>query len=233
MKKGEERFQRPIDLRTIYERLMGKFGSQGWWPAESTFEILIGAILTQRTNWKNVEKAMDKLKGTFPIEPKSIAEAPLDLLQNLIRSAGFYRQKAERLKAVASYICSSYGGSIEAFMSESLDKLRDELISIKGVGLETADSILLYAANKRIFPVDAYTRRIFGRLGFREAESLPYEGLRLWIQEQLPKNPDLFKEFRALIVRLAKDYCRKRPLCQNCPLGDLCEEGQRSLSIVK
>jgi endonuclease-3 related protein len=225
MGRGERENPPSLDLKVIYSRLLKRFGPQGWWPAESPFEVFIGAILTQRTNWKNVEKAIMEMKRSLPLEPKAIAEAPSNLLQGLIRSAGFYRQKADRLKAIASHICRNHGGSLESFLGKSMDELRRELLSIKGIGPETADSIILYAANKMIFPVDAYLRRILRRLGLLEAESLPYDDLRKWVEGRLPKSLDSFKEFRALIVKLAKEYCLKKPRCQGCPLRDLCAKG--------
>lgn len=211
-----------LDLVGIYERLLKRFGSQGWWPAETPFEVVVGAILTQRTNWTNVEKAIRRLKAGLPMEPEAIADSPLSLLQSLIRPVGFYRQKSERLKGLSAHVCARYGGRLEAFLDQPLERLRGELLSIKGVGFETADSILLYAANKMVVPVDAYLRRVMGRLGFGAAKSLPYEALRLWVEGRLPKSLDAFKEFRALVVTLAKTHCLKRPRCQGCPLIDMC-----------
>lgn len=207
------------DLLRIYRKLLSHFGKQHWWPAETRFEMMMGAILVQRTTWKNVEHVIKGLKDKDLMHPHFLASAALERVENLIRPIGFYKQKAERIIDVAQYLVKNYGGSLDKLLNKPQESLRKELLSLRGVGLETADSILLYAANKLVFPIDAYTKRLCKRLGVKEAE---YEELRKLFENNLPKNLEIYKEFRALIVRLGKTYCKPKPLCYRCPLKNEC-----------
>jgi endonuclease-3 related protein len=210
------------NLLGVYQKLLSYFGKQNWWPAKRNFEsdeweICLGAILTQNTNWRNVEKALDNLNKHGKITVKSISEAPKEELTKIIRPAGFYNQKAERLKTFSKFVLKF--GSLENFLK---NVKREELLKLKGIGPETANSILLYAGNRPYFVVDAYTRRVFSRLGFIDANT-NYETIRKFFEKNLPRDVEIYKEFHALIVELAKKFCRKNPLCNECPLKNFCK----------
>ncbi len=187
----------------IYKRLMKQHGPQGWWPCRTgkKFEVCIGAILTQNTNWNNVEKALDNMIKADCISAEKIAAMGTRKLQSLIRPSGFYRQKARRLKEFSNFILGF--GTLDNFLRKVT---REELLNVKGIGPETADSILLYACGKPYFVVDAYTRRMFLSLGIIESEG--YEQIRGFFEARLPRNAELYREFHALIVRHAKECCR-------------------------
>ena len=207
----------------IYGKLLKHFGKQHWWPADSAFEVMIGAILTQQTTWLSVEKAIENLKKHGLLSPASLAGAKTGHIERLIRPTGFYKQKAGRIKAFSQYLRSRYNGSIyRLFTKRQTHKLREELLALDGIGNETADSILLYAGERLIFPIDAYTRRVSGRLGHKEDD---YERLRAFFERNLPRSLAVYKEFHALLVRLAKEHCRIKPLCSGCPLGEECKRG--------
>jgi endonuclease-3 related protein len=209
-------------LQAIYGRLGAAYGPQHWWPADSPWEVIVGAILTQSAAWTNVEKAIANLKAAGLLSPAGIHAASQDDLARLIYPSGYYHAKARKLKAFAQRLHDTYRGQLETLFALDLASLRAELLSIHGVGPETADSIILYAAGKPSFVIDAYTRRIAHRLGLTEA-SVSYLELRALFTASLPADTPLFNEFHALLVRLAKEACRKRPLCQHCPLApDLC-----------
>ncbi|MEM7819965.1 MAG: endonuclease III domain-containing protein [Candidatus Aenigmatarchaeota archaeon] len=218
-----------MELMKIYKKLFVHFGEQNWWPCDikyhkehgtdPRFEIMIGAILTQNTNWKNVEKALKNLKSAYALDPKKIAKMDLKKLQNLIRSSGFFKQKADRLKNFSKHIDIKYNGDLDKFFKRQIQDIRNELLGIKGIGYETADSILLYAGQKPIFVIDAYTKRLCKRFGL---EIEKYDSLRKYFEKNLPKNVKLYKEFHALIVALGKNYCKKNPLCIKCPLNSMC-----------
>lgn len=207
----------------VHERLLDHFGKQSWWPGESRFEVVIGALLVQRTMWRNVEKAITKLKKDGLLAPCRLARAEPTRVEALIRPVGFYRQKARRIIGVSKHIVERYGSSLERFFAKSTLLIRDELLSIDGVGPETADAILLYAADKPVFPVGAYTRRVFERMG---VEGLGYEELQSYIVESLPLDLEVFKEFHALLVKLGKTNCKITPICLTCSLLEGCEYGQ-------
>ena len=204
-------------LLRIYEELYKKFGPQGWWPAETPFEVIVGAVLTQNTAWGNVERALRNLKGGGALSPQRIAEMQQRELQELIRPAGYFRVKAERLKAVVEFLLEEFEGSVEKMASKPLEELRPKLLRVKGIGPETADSILLYACEKPIFVVDAYTRRALGRHGLVR-DGAPYEEIQSIFMEALPKDVELFKEYHALLVKLGKTHCRPKARCEGCPL---------------
>lgn len=207
-------------LLDIYRRLLAFYGPQGWWPAETPFEMCIGAILTQATAWRNVELAIARLKDNDLLSPGSLMAAGEEVLADLIRPSGYYRQKAARLISLDRYILSR-GSSMDWLKQEDPKELRQELLAVNGIGPETADSILLYAGNHPVFVVDAYTRRILHRLGLIQA-SLDYHRIQQLFMDQLPKDPALYQEYHALIVALGKEACNPKPRCGLCPLRDLC-----------
>ncbi len=208
------------DLLDIYKTLLKAYGEQNWWPVDENYhkehgtdpreEIVIGAILTQNTSWRNVEKALENLKTEKILSFEGIIRAPLDKLQELIRPSRYYRQKSRRLKEVARKLSP-------VFKVENIS--REELLNIKGIGRETADVILLYAGNRLLFVIDAYTKRIVKRIFGIEGS---YEELRNWFEVNLPKDIKVYKEFHALLDEHAKRFCRKRPLCVGCPLNQAC-----------
>lgn len=205
-------------LKLIYQKLYAHFGPQHWWPADSAFEVMVGAILTQNTNWQNVEKALNNLKKQRLLSLRRLDSLPRKKLAGLIRPAGYYNIKAKRLKGFLKFISGSYAGSLKRISAQSLEKLRPQLLAAYGVGPETADSILLYALDKPVFVVDAYTKRIFSRHGFI-SEGASYEETQDLFMRNLKKNVKLFNEYHALIVRLGKEYCLKnKPRCLACPL---------------
>ena len=208
-----------LTVQELYERLLSFYGPQNWWPAETPFEVVVGAVLTQNTAWRNVEKAINNLKREGLLDPESILKTPDDVLRELIRPAGFYNQKTERLKRVCKLIVDR--GGLEELFSLPLDELRSVLLSVKGIGPETADAIILYAANKPTFVVDRYTHRVFTRLGIWQGD-YDYEGIKKLVEAEIPPNVSVYKEFHALIDEHAKRICRKKPLCSSCPFRDVC-----------
>ena len=208
-----------MDLAKIYQKLLKHFGKQYWWPAETRFEVIIGAILTQQTTWQNVEIAIENLKDRGLLAPHSLASTPLNHVEALIRHTGFYRQKARRIINFSKYLVTKYDGSLDKFFNGSTEEIRRELLSLEGIGPETADSILLYAADRLTFPIDAYTKRLCERLEIKERK---YEALRDFFESNLPRDLETYKEFHALIDKLGKTYCKNSQQCSNCPLVDDC-----------
>lgn len=206
-------------LMNMFDLMLDHFGPQHWWPGETAIEIMIGAVLTQNTNWTNVEKAIDNLKREGFLSVESIHTLSTPLLARCIRSAGYYNIKAARLKNLIGFIRERYHGDIASLLEEDTDDLRKGLLSVSGVGPETADSILLYAANRPVFVIDAYTYRIMNRHGLA-GEQVAYEDLQELFMDNLPGDEALFNEFHALIVRTGKQYCRRSPLCNACPLEE-------------
>ncbi|MFH1258890.1 MAG: hypothetical protein ABII74_03605 [Elusimicrobiota bacterium] len=209
------------ELLKIYERLFDFFGSQRWWPAETILEVIVGAILTQNTAWSNVEKAIGRLKQDNLLHLDELVKIPQKKLEGLIHSSGFYRQKAGRLKKFVKYLKQAGREDWKKYFSRDILSLRKELLSQKGIGPETADSILLYAGHKMIFVVDAYTRRIGRRIGLFDSED--YHWVQNYFQDNLPKRVKLYQEYQALLVALGKNYCRSKPVCPACPLGKICD----------
>ncbi|UCE99598.1 MAG: endonuclease III domain-containing protein [Planctomycetota bacterium] len=207
-------------LTQIYQLLFGRFGPQNWWPGETQFEIIIGAILTQNTNWANVEKAITNLKSANLLTPEKLHQLDLPNLAKLIRPAGYYNIKAKRLKNFINWLFRNYNGKLTNLENVDTDQLRTELLTIKGIGRETADSILLYALERPIFVVDAYTARIAIRHGLIEPEA-DYEQLRELFQTNLPQDVRLFNEYHALLVKTGKEYCKPKAKCSGCPLEKL------------
>lgn len=210
-------------LIIVYDKLFERFGKQYWWPAETEFEVIVGAILTQSTAWTNVEKAITNLKNARVLDPKSLAEIDSEELAGLIRPAGYYNAKAKKLKSFTEYLMEKYKGDLELMLDQPTEQLRRELLSVWGIGPETADSILLYAARKPSFVVDAYTKRIFSRMGFVKCD-IDYESLKEFSEENLPTDVGTFNEFHALLVKLGKEHCRTKPVCVNCPLYKECKK---------
>ncbi|MEW6618359.1 MAG: endonuclease III domain-containing protein [bacterium] len=207
-------------LNWIYERLFKAFGPRHWWPGDTPFEIIIGAILTQNTAWTNVEKAINNLKEHNLLEPEKLKEIPQDELSTLIKPAGYYQLKAKRLKAFIEFLFARYLGNLDQMFKGEMWELRAELLTVNGIGLETADSILLYAGNKPVFVVDAYTRRILTRHNLIN-EKASYSQIQNLFMLNLPHDVQVFNEFHALIVQLGKEICKTKPDCPNCPLISL------------
>ncbi len=208
-------------LEEIYNRLFKRFGPQGWWPAETPFEVCVGAILTQNASWKNVEKAINNLKEKNLLDPFKLYELPLNILANIIRPCGFYNIKAKRLKEFIKFLVENYEGNLEKLFSKNLNEIRKELLNLRGLGKETVDSILLYAGNFPVFVVDAYTYRILNRHYLIPEEST-YDEIQELFMKNLPTDPKLFNEYHALLVACGKNYCKKKtPICEKCPLKDL------------
>jgi endonuclease-3 related protein len=207
-------------LTKIYQLLFERFGPQHWWPGETQFEIITGAILTQNTNWANVEKAIANLKSAGCLTPEELYHLDLSQLAGLIRPAGYYNIKARRLKNFVNWLFDNYAGNLTNLESIDTDKLRTELLAIKGIGCETADSILLYALDRPVFVVDAYTARVAVRHELIEPNA-DYEQLCELFQSNLPQDTRLFNEYHALLVRLGKEFCKKQAKCLNCPLEKL------------
>ncbi|MEM5801365.1 MAG: endonuclease [Candidatus Aenigmatarchaeota archaeon] len=209
-----------MNLQKIYELLIKEFGKQNWWPAETEFEVIVGAILTQQASWKNVEKAIKNLKENNFLEPQTIYSIKISQLEKLIKPSGFYRIKAKRLKNFVNFLYKKYDGDLNKLFSLEKDFLRKELLSVNGIGKETADSIILYAANKPTFVVDAYTKRIFNRLGLIKEND--YEKIKNIFEYSLPEDVELYKEYHALIVELGKNICKLKPKCKECCLSKWC-----------
>lgn len=203
-------------LMDIYNRLIDRFGEQNWWPAESRFEMMVGAILTQNVNWNNVEIAIVNMKDENILNPTSITDSSLEKIQETIKPTGFYKQKSKRLKRLAKAVMES--GGVERLLHRG--DLRKYLLNIKGIGPETADSIILYGADEARFIIDAYTMRVLKRVMKYEGT---YKELQHFLESNLKKDEELYKEYHALIVELGKNYCKKEPLCSSCPLIEMCQ----------
>lgn len=213
-------------LIDIYARLFAHIGPQHWWPqSDGAFEVIVGAILTQNTSWTNVEKALTNLKRAKLLTPEALNRVTEKRLAALIRPSGYFNLKAKKLKAFVRFLFDQHQGSLSHLFKQADAALREELLAVYGIGPETADSIILYAAGKPIFVVDAYTRRIFTRLGLVREDVTYDETQRLFV-EHLPHDEQMFNEYHALIVALGKDICKKiRPQCYVCPLIEICHTG--------
>jgi endonuclease-3 related protein len=212
-----------LPLSELYERLYARFGPQGWWPGQGRFEIIVGAILTQNTNWGNVEKAIANLKSAGVLSPNALFALEPQRLGELIRPAGYFNIKAQRLRHVLQWLFERFDGDVDRPGELSTYALREALLAVKGIGPETADSICLYAYDKPVFVVDAYTARIFGRHGMMWPQA-GYEEIREYVESNLPRDVQMYNEFHALLVRLGKEYCKPKPLCSGCPLEELPRE---------
>jgi len=216
--------QPPLD--EYYNSLFTALGPQHWWPGKTQFEVIVGAILTQNTAWVNVERAIANLRAEGLLTPATLENVPPRRLERLIRSSGYFRQKARKLKAFCKFLRAEYRGSLKRMFDTPTLILREKLLGVFGIGPETADSILLYAGQHAVFVVDAYTKRIFTRHGWAD-EKTKYDDMRWMVERQFPGNVERFNELHALIVNTGKNYCRTRaPLCGECPLGRYLEEGR-------
>lgn len=199
------------------------FGPRHWWPAETRFEVIVGAILTQFVSWKNVTIAIDNLKNSGLLSIEGICKAESEELEELIRSTRFYKQKAKKLKGFCKHVKDKYNGVLNEFLSKDMLELRNELLSLYGIGEETADSIILYAAEKPIFVVDAYTRRIYSRLGFFN-EDISYREMQDFFMDNLKHDVQMFNEYHALIDGVGNNFCSNtKPKCNKCPLERVCQ----------
>lgn len=244
------------EVPQYYTALLARYGPQNWWPARSRFEVIVGAYLTQNTNWSNVEKALINLRRARRLSISAMRELPVDELETLVRPSGYFRQKARNLKTFIAFLDRQYSGSLNRMFAEPTAKLRAELLELNGVGPETADSILLYAGNHPVFVVDAYTRRVLLRHGIVH-EKTGYEEIRAMIEQAIssseaesliaknvisdPRHPvsrmsnsvrselaQHYNELHALIVRVGNHYCRTKPICEGCPLQTFLKNWQRS-----
>lgn len=206
-------------LARVYDDLFTHYGPRHWWPADSPFEVVVGAVLTQNTSWTNVERALQRMKGVVTLDAAALAALPADVLADALRPAGYYNVKARRLQALCRWVVDQ--GGMEALNGLGTQALRSGLLGVHGVGPETADDIVLYAFGRPVFVIDAYTRRLFTRLGFAQDHE-SYEGLRERFERALPRESALYNEYHALIVEHAKTTCRTRPLCHECVLRRRC-----------
>ncbi len=208
-------------LMAVYRAFFKAFGPQHWWPGDTQFEVMVGAVLTQNTAWGNVEKAIANLKRDGLLAPSRLNSVSERRLAALIRPSGYFNVKAKRLKHLLEFMGTAYGGSLKRMFADEPAELRRKLLLVNGIGPETADSILLYAGGKPFFVVDAYTKRVFGRHGFFTADA-DYHHVQLLFMENLPRDSRLYNEYHALIVKAGKEYCKKsKPLCNKCPLRHL------------
>lgn len=205
------------DLLNIYSLLDGYFGNQNWWPADSVFEVIVGSILTQNTAWKNVIPAIENLKAADCLSPQAIYDMERDKLALLIRPSGYFNIKAQRLKNFTNFLYENYAGSLDLLTNDETTALRAKLLGVVGIGEETADSILLYACQKPVFVVDAYTKRIFSRHCILP-EDLSYAKTQSFFMQHLPAQVNLFNQYHALIVNTGKTFCMPKRNCQGCPL---------------
>ncbi len=214
-------------LMKIYDLMSAYFGPRGWWPGDSNFEICVGAILTQSVSWKNTAKAISNLKNAGLLDLKAMHCCPQAEIEKCIVPAMYFRTKARKLKAFVSHVMGKYNGDLSRMLARDGPELREELLAIYGIGPETADSMILYAAGKRVFVVDAYTRRIFSRLGFYQ-DNISYTQMQEFFMHRLPPEVPLYNEFHALIVGIGNRFCSsRRPKCQECPLREFCNYSRR------
>lgn len=210
-------------LLDIYNLLFEKYGDQHWWPAQTQIEVIVGAVLTQFIAWKNVVKAIDNLKDNDLLDAKKLYDCDIELLKELIRPTGYFNRKSAILKSVVGFLVEEYDGDLDRMFENPLNVLRQKLLNVKGVGPETADSMLLYAGYKKIFVIDAYTMRIFTRLGFLKGDE-KYHDVQTFFMDNLPVDVGLYNQFHALIVRLGSECCSsKKPKCDSCVLSIHCK----------
>ena len=221
----------PLDERLIdvYRRLLARYGPQSWWPGDSPFEVIVGAILTQSAAWTGVARAIDNLKAAGMLSPAALRAVPIEELAVLIRPSVYFNAKSGKLRAFVEHLGEHHDDDLDAMFRQDVDTLRRELLSIHGIGEETADDILLYAAGKPVFVIDAYTRRILARLGITPPIDR-YEAYQSLFMDCLPRDEGLFNEYHALLDRHGVEACRKRlPLCESCCLLDVCQTGAASV----
>jgi endonuclease III related protein len=207
-------------LLDAYNRMLAAFGPQRWWPGDSPFEIIVGAVLVQNTAWRNVERAIDNLREAGVMQPQALYALPQEELAELIRPAGYYQVKAKRLQNLLRFIVDDYGGSLDAMFRTSLPTLREQLLAIHGIGPETADAILLYAGGLPTFVVDTYTHRVLARHGWIDYDA-DYHQIKELFESELPADAPMYNEYHALLVRIGKDYCKRSAAhCESCPLAE-------------
>jgi endonuclease III related protein len=218
------------ELGKYYDALFRAHGQQHWWPGRTRFEVIVGAILTQNTSWTNVERAIGKLRGEKLLSIAAMERVPEERLVELVRSSGYFRQKARKLKEFVRFVGHRYGGSLERMFAVSAEELRRELLGVHGIGPETADSILLYAGGHAVFVVDAYTRRILQRHGLIHGKET-YEEIRGLFERSLPADAEMFNEYHALIVKTGKEFCwKKEAKCEGCALREFLPESAIEVS---
>jgi len=217
-------------LLDVYHRLLDRYGPQHWWPADSPFEVMIGAILTQSAAWANVEKAIHNLKARDALSINALRRLPVEELARLVYPSGYYNAKAGKIKALVQWLAERYEGDLDKLLALDVPLLRRDLLSVRGVGEETADSIILYAAGKPVFVIDAYTRRILRRLGLAPPTD-SYAAFQDLFMQHLPHHEALFNEYHALLVRHGKEACKKAPHCQQCCLASLCSAPEKSTTV--
>ena len=224
MKPIREQHPATADLQNLYERLLTAYGPQHWWPADSDFEVIVGAILTQNTAWRNVETALNRLKSERIWSWDEVFEVPVEALAEVIRPSGYFNQKARKLKLFAQFLDRDFARSTDRLFQLPLLNLRNLLLAQWGIGPETADDIILYAARKPVFVIDNYTQRLTGRLGWK-IEPHNYEGHRAAFEALLAPNVELFGEYHALIDHHCNRTCTKTPKCGECTIADICATG--------
>jgi len=209
----------------LYQRLLQTYGEQLWWPAETAFEVMVGAILTQNTAWSNVEKAITNLKQSDMLSAQLIVQTPADKLAEIIRPSGYFNVKTKRLKSFCHWYLQQ--GGFTALSTQASEDLRQGLLSVNGIGPETADDMLLYAFHRPVFVIDTYTRRLFTRIGCADGQA-GYDELRIEVEQSLHNNVKDMNEFHALIVRHAKDNCKVKPVCNSCVISNNCSHANNS-----
>ncbi|TLZ72527.1 MAG: hypothetical protein E6K14_06605 [Methanobacteriota archaeon] len=212
-------------MRAVYQRLLEAYGPQAWWPAETPFEVIVGALLMQQTAWRNVEAAIRNLKAAGLFDPATIAAAHIPILRKHVRVAGLFRTKPARLKAFCRHLLERAGGDLATYFDRPVDEIRADLLAQDGVGPETADSILLYAGGHPVFVVDAYTVRIGRRIGWFHTDA--YETVQRRFEAHVPRDLAVYREYHALLVVHAKTVCRPTPRCDECPVRTRCAFGRR------
>lgn len=218
-------------LQSAFQKMFAHYGPLQWWPARTPFEVMVGAILTQNTAWKNVEKAIANLKEARVLDPHRMSVLKTETLAQLIRPAGFFRVKAKRLQSFVEFFLKEYGGDVARFKKESLAEARKKLLEVYGIGPETADSILLYALEKPVFVIDAYTKRILSRHDLA-GEKVPYEDLQKFFMDHLKSDAAFFNEYHAQLVYIGKDFCKTKPKCDHCPLNGLNWKTRRNFEVA-
>ncbi len=228
MKRDQEIISTPVGkrLQEVFSRLYDRYGAQHWWPGDGPFEIIVGAILTQNTAWANADRALNNLKETNALNPIVLRDLSQEDLAALVRPSGYFNAKAKKLKALADHLGRRYDDDLDRMLGQGPEDLREELLSIYGIGEETADDIILYAAGMPSFVIDSYTRRVLQRL-----ETAPvgdrYGDYQSVFHDNLPPDPELFNEYHALLDRHAKETCQRAPRCGECCLLDMCPTGRR------
>jgi len=212
-----------MDLRDLYGMLLAHFQVENWWPSDSAFEVIVGSILTQQTNWENVTRSLDMMRSRELLSSRALSSVALGELEDVVRPCGFYRQKAERIVALARYLEEEFDGDSSELLEGDLDEARERLLSLRGIGKETADSILLFAGGRPKFVAAAYVSRILSRTGLLVSDE--YDEIQSFVESEFSTDPGELATFYALLVQLAKSHCRTRPACASCPIMRECETG--------